>query len=307
MSNNKKTLAIMAAGLATRYGGDKQTDGVGPHGETLMEYSVYDAIRAGFQKAVLIIRPESEDFMNRRIGNKIRGKIELNYAYQDFSSIPDFYQIPKERVKPFGTGHALLCAADSIQEPFCVMNADDYYGVEAFQIMADALNKLPESGQAVMIGYNLKNTLSESGTVSRGICHVNQDNKLLDITERLKIGYIKNQAGEKVLCDQDSGAILSPDDTASMNLWGFTPSFFPGLRREFYEFLKTRAGNNIKAEYQLPTVVQAEMSAGNLQVSVLRSSSVWFGMTYQNDRENVAERLKALHTQGVYPENLWES
>ena len=304
--NNKKTLVIMAAGLATRYGGDKQTDGVGPHGETLMEYSVYDAIRAGFQKTVLIIRPEAEDFMDNRIGNKIRKKIDFYYAYQDFSSIPDFYQIPKDRVKPFGTGHALLCAAEIVQEPFCVMNADDYYGAEAFQSMADALDKLPEAGQAVMIGYQLKNTLSESGTVSRGICHVNQDHKLLDITERLKIGYYQNSSGEKILRDEDSGAILSPDDIASMNLWGFTPSFFTGLRNGFDEFLKTRAGDNIKAEYQLPTAIQTGMSAGNLQVSVLRSSSVWFGMTYQKDRANVAGHLRELHARGVYPENLWE-
>ena len=301
----KTTLVIMAAGLGSRYGGDKQTTGIGPHGEPLMEYSIYDAIRAGFRKVVFIIRPESkaviEELFGKRLARFHAGNgdaIEVAYAFQDFSSVPSFYHIPPERKKPFGTAHALLCAADVVREPFCVINADDYYGMDAYKVMHDALTRLPADGAALMVGYILKNTLSESGTVSRGICAV--DNGVLQgITERLKIGACPSGG----LWDEDSGVKLSPDDTASMNMWGFAPSIFPALKRNFEAFLRA-AGDNPKAECYLPSVVDAERAAGNLTVHVLKSSAQWFGMTYHEDSAAVAESLRALHASGVYPETL---
>ena len=301
----KTALVIMAAGLGSRYGGDKQTTGIGPHGEPLMEYSIYDAIRAGFRKVVFIVRPESkaviEDLFGKRLARfrtESGDAIEVDYAFQDFSSIPSFYHIPPERKKPFGTAHALLCAADVVREPFCVINADDYYGMDAYRVAHDALTRLPSEGAALMVGYVLRNTLSESGTVSRGICTV-EDGMLKGITERLKIGPSPNGG----LWDEDSGVPLSPDDTASMNLWGFAPSIFPALRRNFEEFLRA-AGDNPKAECYLPSVVEAERAAGRLTVRVLHSTAQWFGMTYQEDSARVAESLKALHDAGVYPETL---
>ena len=301
----KTALVIMAAGLGSRYGGDKQTTGIGPHGEPLMEYSIYDAIRAGFRKVVFIIRPESKAVIEELFGKRLARfrtesgeTIEVDYAFQDFSSVPKFYHIPPERKKPFGTAHALLCAADVVKEPFCVINADDYYGMDAYRVTHNALLELPSEGAALMVGYVLKNTLSESGTVSRGICTV-ENGTLQGITERLKIG----PSPKGGLWDEDSGVTLSPDDIASMNLWGFAPSIFPALRRNFEEFLKV-AGDNPKAECYLPSVVEAERAAGRLTVSVLKSDAQWFGMTYQADSARVAESLKALHDKGLYPETL---
>ena len=301
----KTALVIMAAGLGSRYGGDKQTTGIGPHGEPLMEYSIYDAIRAGFRKVVFIIRPESKAVIEELFGKRLArfrtengDAIEVDYAFQDFSSVPKFYRIPPERKKPFGTAHALLCAADVVKEPFCVINADDYYGMDAYRVTHNALLELPSDGAALMVGYVLKNTLSESGTVSRGICTV-ENGTLQGITERLKIG----PSPKGGLWDEDSGVTLSPDDIASMNLWGFAPSIFPALRRNFEEFLKA-AGDNPKAECYLPSVVEAERAAGRLTVSVLKSDAQWFGMTYQADSARVAESLKALHDKGLYPETL---
>jgi len=302
----KTTLVIMAAGLGSRYGGDKQTTGIGPHGEPLMEYSIYDAIRAGFRKVVFIIRPESkaviEDLFGKRLSRfhaENGDAIEVAYAFQDFSSVPSFYHIPPERKKPFGTAHALLCAADVVREPFCVINADDYYGMDAYKVMHDALTRLPADGAALMVGYILKNTLSASGSVSRGICTV-ENGMLQDITERLKI--CASPSGG--LWDADSGVTLSPDDIASMNLWGFAPSIFTALRRNFEEFLRT-SGDSLKAECYLPSVVKAEHAAGRLNVRVLKSAAQWFGMTYQADSENVTNHLRALHDNHTYPEILF--
>ena len=303
----KTTLVIMAAGLGSRYGGDKQTDAIGPGGQRLMEYSIYDAVRAGFRKVVLIIKPEMRDNMEAMIGNRLRAfrlpdgeGVELAWAYQDFSSIPSFYRIPADRVKPFGTGHALLCAREAVSEPFCVINADDYYGPDAYRVMREALVRFPAEGRAAMVGYILKNTLSLGGTVSRGICEV-ENGLLRGVTERLTIGTAEDGS----LKDFQTDTPLSPTDVVSMNLWGFAPSFFDALDREFTDFLRNRAGDNPKAECQLPVVVNREMEAGRLEVSVLRSDAVWFGVTYREDREHVASELRRLHQEGLYPENLW--
>ncbi len=302
----KVSLVIMAAGLGSRYGGSKQVDGIGPHHEILMEYSIYDAIRAGFNKIVFIIKPEMEEMMHRLCGDYLAGKtardgspVEVAYAFQDFSSVPDFYHIPPERTKPFGTVHALLCAADVVHEPCCVINADDYYGIDAYRTIYEELIRLPETGKATMVGYLLKNTASLHGTVSRGVCTV-KDGKLQSVREALKVQLYPDGTLRDLARDEP----LAPDTVVSMNFWGFMPSIFPALREYFENFLRNEAGEDIKAECLLPVMVDQQMKAGKLEVSVLHSADKWFGMTYQQDRAVVAEELQKLHQRGDYPESL---
>ena len=302
----KVSLVIMAAGLGSRYGGSKQVDGIGPHHEILMEYSIYDALRAGFSKIVFVIKPEMRQMMEQLVGNYLSKKtaldgspVEVAYAYQDFSSVPSFYRIPKERTKPFGTVHALLCAADAVHEPFCVINADDYYGIDAYRTIYEKLRTLPEQGQAVMVGYLLKNTSSLYGTVSRGICTV-EGGKLQSIREALKVQLYQDGTLE----DLDSGRDFPPDTVVSMNFWGFSPAIFSPMRTYFENFLRNEAGENPTAECLLPLLVETELQAGRLEVSVLRSADRWFGMTYHEDRRRVAAELQKLHDSGAYPEDL---
>lgn len=301
----KAALVIMAAGLGSRYGGNKQVDGVGPNGEILMEYSIYDAIRAGFTKIVFVIKPGMEEMMRRICGDYVAQRtaadgsvVEVCYAVQDFTGLPAFYHLPAQREKPFGTGHAVLCARPYVNEPFCVINADDYYGVDAYRKIYQALQRLPEQGNAAMVGYLLKNTVSERGTVSRGVCRV-EDGRLLGIKETLKIRL----EPDGTIADEVEG-VLPADAVVSMNFWGFAPSFFWELEMFFYDFLRYEAGDNIKAECMLPSLVGKLIGEGKLKVSVLQSADRWFGMTYHEDRKAVAEELKRLHACGVYPETL---
>ena len=302
----KVSLVIMAAGLGSRYGGSKQVDGIGPHHEILMEYSIHDALRAGFNKIVFILTPEMEAMMERLCGRYLRNKtakngspIEVAYAFQDFSSVPDFYTIPEGRTKPFGTVHALLCAADVVDGPCCVINADDYYGIDAYKTIYEELVRLPEQGKATMVGYLLKNTASLHGTVSRGVCTV-KGGKLQSVREALKVQLYPDGSLRDLAEDRE----LSPDTIVSMNFWGFAPSIFPALKEYFEGFLRNEAGDNIKAECLLPVMVDNQMQAGKLEVSVLHSTDKWFGMTYQEDRETVAAELRRLHEEGAYPESL---
>lgn len=302
----KVSLVIMAAGLGSRYGGSKQVDGIGPDNEILMEYSIYDALRAGFNKVVFIIKPEMEDLMHRICGDYLAKKtaadgnpVEVAYVFQDFSSVPDFYSIPAERRKPFGTVHALLCAEEAVHEPFCVINADDYYGIDAYRTIYKELVTLPASGKGTMVGYLLKNTASLHGTVSRGICTV-ADGKLLSVREALKVQLYPDGS----LKDLTEGASLDPDTVVSMNFWGFMPSIFPELRAYFEQFLRTEAGENPKAECLLPVMVGDQLKKSKLEVSVLHSSDHWFGMTYREDREIVGKELRRLHAGGNYPATL---
>ena len=301
----KAALVIMAAGLGSRYGGNKQVDGVGPNGEILMEYSIYDAIRAGFSKIVFVIKPGMEEMMRRICGDYVARRtaadgsvVEVCYAVQDFTGLPAFYHLPAQREKPFGTGHAVLCARPYVNEPFCVINADDYYGVDAYRKIYQALQRLPEQGNAAMVGYLLKNTVSERGTVSRGVCRV-EDGRLLGIKETLKIRL----EPDGTIADEAEG-VLPADAVVSMNFWGFAPSFFRELEMFFYDFLRYEAGDNIKAECMLPSLVGKLIGEGKLKVSVLQSADRWFGMTYHEDREIVAEELRKLHARGDYPESL---
>ena len=302
----KVSLVIMAAGLGSRYGGSKQVDGIGPNGEILMEYSIYDALRAGFNKIVFIIKPEMEQMVRRLCGDALTRRtaadgspVEVAYAFQDFSSVPDFYHIPPERTKPFGTVHALLCAAGKVHEPCCVINADDYYGVDAYRTIYRELTKLPPEGKATMVGYLLKNTASLHGTVSRGVCTV-ENGKLRSIREALKIQLYPDGSLKDLAEDRS----LEPDTVVSMNFWGFSPSVFPALKAYFENFLRYEAGDNIKAECLLPLMVGQQLEKGAWEVSVLRSADKWFGMTYQQDRVVVAQELRKLHDQGVYPPSL---
>lgn len=302
----KVSLVIMAAGLGSRYGGNKQIDGIGPHNEILMEYAIYDALRAGFNKVVFIIKPDMEELMDRLCGDYLRKKtaldgnpVEVEYVFQDFSSVPKFYTIPEERTKPFGTVHALLCAADVVKEPFCVINADDYYGPDAYKTIYDALLQLPAEGKATMVGYLLKNTASLHGTVSRGVCAV-EEKRLRAVRETKKIQLYSDGS----LKDLEKDQALDPDSVVSMNFWGFMPSIFPTLREYFDYFLREIAGQDLKAECLLPVMVDYEMKQGALEVSVLQSVDKWFGMTYQEDRAIVVEELRRLHEQGLYPESL---
>ena len=300
------SLVIMAAGLGSRYGGDKQVDGIGPYGEILMEYAIYDALQAGFRKVVFIIKPEMEDMVERLCGGYLRrrpaaggGPVEVAYAFQDFSSLPAWYERPAERRKPYGTVHALLCAEAAVQEPFCVINADDYYGAGAYRTMLRELEQLPQAGEAVMIGYLLKNTASLYGAVSRGICTV-EDGNLRSIRETKRIQLYPDGS----LRDLNANRALAPDTAVSMNFWGFMPSVFPVLRAYFEAFLRGGAGADPVSECLLPVMVGDLLEQNALKVRVRPSGDRWFGMTYREDRALVAEELRKLHKAGVYPETL---
>ena len=307
----KAALVIMAAGMGSRYGGNKQVDGLGPNGEILMEYSIYDAIRAGFNKVVFIIKPDMKELMEDLCGRRIAqmkandgSNVEVAYAFQDFSSVPSWYKIPAERVKPFGTAHAVLCARDVVKEPFAVINADDYYGADAFPTIYNELCKLPEKGAATMVGYRVDKTVSENGTVTRGVCQT-ENGKLTKIVETFKIKLYPNGDIRDIENGEDS-PLIPPETPVSMNFWGFTPWIFEKLDRFFTDFLKNLAPDNIKGEALLPTLVGELIESGEMTVSVLHSNARWFGVTYKEDKPAVQAELKKLHDTGVYPKTLHE-
>ena len=302
----KATLVIMAAGMGSRYGGDKQVDGIGPHAEMLMEYSIYDAVKAGFTKVVLIIKPEIEalihgmvDDLFSRLRTAEGQPVELAYVYQDFSSVPSFYTVPKERTKPFGTCHALLCAKDEVKDPFIVINADDYYGQDAFRTAYETLRTMPATGHAAMVAYLLKNTVSEYGTVSRGVCRV-ENGTLAEVNEMLKLKLYPNGDIRDISAGEDTPLI--PGETpVSMNFWCFMPSVFDALEVYFRDFLRALPPEELKKESLLPVFVDHAIHTGKLQVSVGFSRNRWFGMTYQEDKPIVRAALTALHESGAYP------
>lgn len=303
----KAALVLMAAGLGSRYGGNKQVDGVGPGGEILMEYSIHDAIRAGFTKVVFIIKEDIVELVDRLCGNYLRTAttrdgqpLEVCYAMQNYDSIPDFYEIPAQRTKPFGTTHAVLCAKDYVNEPFCVINADDYYGVDAFRAIYEELQQMPQDGRAAMVGYLLKNTVSENGTVTRGVCQT-ENGWLTGVKETMKIRLFP----DGTIADTENGAmdVLDPDAVVSMNLWGFQPSIFKEFESYFHAFLR-EVGDDIKRECLLPSMIGELLEKDKLQVKVLSSADRWFGMTYHEDRQTVSEELMKLHEAGIYPPTL---
>lgn len=304
----KKSLVIMAAGLGSRYGGNKQVDGLGPHNEIMMDYAIYDAIQAGFTKVVFIITKPMYAAFHDQVGKRIAKKVEIAYAFQDYDQIPNWYNIPSERTKPFGTVSALLAAKDVVTEPFCVCNADDYYGNEAFKVMANYLDTIASNNQInpfSMVGYHLKNTISENGTVTRGVCTVNENSELTSCIETYKI----KQAEDGSIRDYNfnsAGDILDSDCYVSMNFWGLLPEVFPLLEAYFDSFLHQLKEDDIKSECLLPLAMDEFRKNGKCTIKVLESPSRWFGVTYKDDKPFVEKELLKLHNAGCYPENIIE-
>ncbi len=300
----KKTLLIMAAGLGSRYGGNKQVDQMGPHGEILLEYSIHDAVTAGFEKVVFVIKRAMEETFRHVIGDKIAKKVEVCYAFQEYDSLPGGFVPPVGRTKPYGTVHAVLAAKDVIHEPFAVINADDYYGQDAFATMAASLERMRgQTNVASMVAYHLKNTVSENGYVTRGVCEKDGEGKLKKVTETYKIRPFPDGTIRDVNFHAE-GDILDPDALVSMNFWGLTPWFFEAAERDLAAFLASAEGDPMKREFVLPTEIDRLMHTDALRVEVLSTRAVWFGVTYQEDKPYVAGELKKLHDAGVYPPAL---
>lgn len=297
-------LIIMAAGMGSRYGGLKQLDKIGPNGEIILELSVYAAMKAGFKRVSFIIREEIEKEFRELIGNKISENMEVNYIYQAMDFLPKGFSIDEARVKPLGTAHALYCAKDTVQAPFAVINADDYYGTEAFKLIFDFLKENTLDNNHAMVGYKLKNTLSENGHVARGICTV-KNNLLVDVVERTKI--IKGENTALYTEDDNTWEKLSLDAIVSMNMWGFMPSIFQNIEVDFKSFLsKELVDNPLKAEFYIPKIVNNLLMNKKAQVKVMLSTEKWYGVTYKEDKENVRSAIAKLVNKGVYPKNLWE-
>ena len=303
-------LVIMATGIGSRYGGSKQTDGVGPHGEILMEYGVYDAVRAGFDKVVFIIKPDMRELMERLCGNMASrlhtadGRpVEVRYAYQDDTTLPTWYTKPAGRTKPFGTAHAVLCTRDIVHEPFCVINADDFYGAEAYKTIGDYLAQLGESRNSYcMVAYDLNKTLSENGTVSRGVCGVDPKGDLTSMVERTQIERMPD--GQIVFHDNGADEPLSEDTPVSMNLFGFTPDFFT-YSKEYFKVWFEANKDNIKSEFYIPTMVNKLIGDGTATLRVLRSAAQWHGVTYKEDKPALMAAIEKMIAEGKYPRNLW--
>lgn len=293
----KPTLLVLAAGMGSRYGALKQMDGVGPNNESILDYSVFDAVRSGFGKVVFVIR---EDFAQafKQVNNADRYKIPVEYVYQSLDKLPHGFNVPQGREKPWGTAHAVLMAKDVIKEPFAVINADDFYGRQAYEVMAQYLQRCEnKNGEYSMVAYKLGNTLSDFGTVSRGVCTKDGENYLLSVVERTNIAKTTNGA-EYV--EDNKTQLLDLDTLVSMNFWGFTPDFFTYIEEGFKEFLKTDALANIKAEYYIPLVVNTLINNKNARVKVLSSDAEWFGVTYKEDKPDVVRKIKKLTDEGIY-------
>ena len=291
------TLVVLAAGLGSRFGGNKQISCVGPQGEFLMEYSVFDAVEAGFDRIVWILKEEMVETVRAKFEPKLKGKAELCFAVQDFNSLPSFYQVPADRTKPFGTVHAVLAAKEYLTTPFATINADDYYGKEAYRILVRLFKEIKGREEAVMVPYILGNTMSENGGVTRGICKI-ENGILCNVEETKNICYAADRS-----ITSDAGA-LPADAKVSMNIWGFHPDFVPVMEDYFETFLKGLSPEEIKAECLLPIMVNDLLHAGKLTVRAESSPDRWFGITYQADRETVMEELARLHRQGAYPAGL---
>ncbi len=294
----KPTLLVLAAGMGSRYGGLKQMDGVGPNGEIIMDYSIADAIRAGFGKVVFVIRHSFEEEFKAKINSEhFHNRIEVEYVYQELDKLPAGFSVPEGREKPWGTNHAILMAKDVIHEPFAIINADDFYGRDAFQVMADYLRSLEgKQGDYCMVGYRLENTLSENGTVSRGVCETDSEGYLVGMTERTAIGHTESGIAYS---DADGSHPLAADTTVSMNLFGFTPDYFVESEKLFVDFLREH-GTEMKSEYYIPFAVNTFIARGYAKMRVLKTTAQWFGVTYKEDRPGVVERLRKMHEDGIY-------
>ena len=299
----KPTLFVLAAGMGSRYGGLKQLDGLGPHGETIMDYSIYDAIHAGFGKIVFVIRKDFEQDFREKILSKYEGHIPVEVVFQSITDLPEGYTCPEDRTKPWGTNHAVLMGKNAIKEPFAVINADDFYGRNAFEVIAKELSRPRDrKGDYCMVGFRVGNTMTENGSVARGVCST-KDGNLESVVERTAISYDKE--GRIVFTDENgTDQTLDPATPVSMNLWGFTPDYFDYSEREFRRFLD-RYINTPKSEFFIPLAIDTLIKSGEASVKVLDTDSIWFGVTYAADRPGVVEKFAQLHADGTYPEKLF--
>ncbi|MBR3974918.1 MAG: nucleotidyltransferase [Clostridia bacterium] len=298
------TLVIMAAGMGSRYGGLKQIDPVGANGEIILDYSVYDAAEAGFDKVIFVIKHEIEEDFKKIVHGKYDGKIKVEYAFQDINNLPEGYKVPEGRVKPWGTGHAVLSCDGMIDGPFAVINADDYYGKEAFRLIYNELKNNDNENEFCMVGFKVENTLTENGFVARGVCQTNNDGYLTDIVERTKIGV---KDGKIVFTEDDGETFtqLEKGSIVSMNCWGFSGMMMTELRNRFAACLERNKDNMLKCEYFLPFVVDDLLKEGKVSVKVMGTSEKWYGVTYKEDKQTVVAALKQKVTDGIYPEKLW--
>ena len=290
----------MAAGMGSRYGGLKQIDPVGPSGETIIDYSIFDAMRAGFGKLVFIIRKDIEQAFKETVGARFEKRIPVEYVYQELDKLPAGFSVPEGRTKPWGTTQAVLLAEDTIKEPFAVINADDFYGAESYKVLAEHLKS--GSPDYAMVGFILRNTLSDFGSVARGVCRVNAEGFLERIEEMTSIE--RDGQGAKNTAPDGKSTPLSGDEAVSMNYWGFTPHIFPQLREVFERFLQKNS-KELKSESYIPNAVGELVAAGKARVKVLHSNDPWFGVTYREDRPRVVDSIRALVDKGVYPSALW--
>ena len=299
------SLVILAAGMGSRYGGVKQIDQFGPHGETILDYSIYDALKAGFEKIVFVIRRELESDFKAVFGDKLKNHADVRFVFQELDHLPEGFKVPEGRQKPWGTAHAVLVAQEAVQEPFGVINADDFYGQTSYQTLIQFLNQQPVDGnEYAIVGYRLDKTLSKHGSVSRGVCQVDAQGYLQKIVERTKI-YWK---GEKIVFLDEDGNEQTIDGSVpvSMNMMGYTPKFFDYLNQYFTEFLKEKV-NDVKAEFFLTWVLDQLINTGKAKVKILPTNEEWFGVTYKEDKPVVKEKIRQLIAQGKYPEKLWNS
>jgi len=297
------TLVVLAAGIGSRYGGLKQIDPIGPSGEIVIDYAIHDALQAGFDKVVCVIRRDIEKDFKACIASHFEKHIRVEYVFQDLPDVPPGFAVPPERKKPWGTGHAIRACRQVVREPFAVINADDFYGAQSFHMLGEALRQTGPTGTSFcMVGFVLRNTLTEHGSVARGVCQLNAGDMLAHVVERTRIE--KNGTGAVFIDDAGQTTALTGDELVSMNMWGFTPAIFDALERYFVEFLKHR-GPDPKAEYFIPTVIDAMIRNGEARVKVLRTPAHWFGVTYPQDKPLVTQGIRALIDQGVYPSRLW--
>ena len=302
----KPTLLLLAAGMGSRYGGLKQLDGLGPNGETIMDYSIYDAIQAGFGKIVWVIRKDFEQDFREKILSKYEGHVPCELVFQGIDSLPEGFSVPEGREKPWGTNHAVLMAMSAIKEPFCVINCDDFYNRDCFKVIGKFLSELPEGSKNTyaMVGFRVGNTLSENGTVARGICSKDENGNLTTVVERTEI----ERHGSEIQYKDEQGEWVTVDDNTpvSMNVWGFTPDYFEYSEAYFREFLSDPKNmQNLKSEYFIPLMVNKLINEKTAPVKVLDTTSKWFGVTYSADRPSVVAKIQSLVDEGVYPEKLF--
>lgn len=299
----KPTLFVLAAGMGSRYGGLKQLDSLGPNGETIMDYSIYDAIKSGFGKVVFVIRHDFEQDFRDKVLSKYEGHIPVEVVFQSINDLPEGFSCPADRTKPWGTNHAVLMGKDAIKEPFAVINADDFYGRNAFEVIAKELSRPHEGkGDYCMVGFRVGNTMTENGSVARGVCET-KDGLLTSVVERTAISY--NPEHDIVFTDENGvEQKLAPETPVSMNLWGFTPDYFDYSEREFKKFLEKDI-NTPKAEFFIPLCIDTLINSGEATVKVLDTDSKWFGVTYAADRQGVVDKFAELHRTGVYPSPLF--